>query len=155
MDDVVRMASELGVARICPVIAARTVVQPGGDKLNRWRRVAEESLRQCGRPTPLAVEDIRPLAEALEAPTPGGSRFLLHPAEGAPMLTAAAPFASPVTAAVGPEGGFTDEEVDLARDMGYSAVRLNTPILRIETAATAAAVLLTAHVQPSTREEAP
>ena len=147
LDDVIRMASELGVERICPVMCERTVVQPGGDKLNRWRRVAAESLRQCGRTTPLIVEEIHPFIRALEETPKTGSRFLFHPSNDALQLVEKVPFVAPVTAAVGPEGGFTETETALALDLGFSAVRLNTPILRIETAAVAAAVLIAAHIE--------
>ncbi len=146
LDDVIRMASELGVERICPVLCERTVVQPGGDKLNRWRRVAEESLRQCGRTTPLIIEEVQPYIRALEETPNAGSRFLFHPSNDAVQLIEKVPFVAPVTAAVGPEGGFTETETALALDLGFSAVRLNTPILRIETAAVAAAVLIAAHI---------
>lgn len=147
LDDVIRMASEIGIDRICPVISARTVVHPKGEKLNRWQRVAEESLRQCGRRTPLVVEDILPLTRALKETPEAGCKVMLHPLKDAPNLTDLAPFSAPITAAVGPEGGFTDAEVALALSLGFKTVRLNTPILRIETAAIATAVLAAALIQ--------
>lgn len=155
LDDVIRTASEIGIERICPVISDRTVVHPKGEKLHRWRRVAEESLRQCGRRTPLVVEDILPLTQALKETPEAGCKVMLHPLKTAQCLTDLSPFASPVTAAVGPEGGFTDSEVALALSMGFRTVRLNTPILRIETAAIATAVLTAALIQSVSGEVTP
>lgn len=141
LDDVIRMAGELGVERLCPVIAARTAVTPKGDKINRWRRIAEESLRQCGRTAPMEIEDIRPLFRALEEDDGSCSKLIFHPSKDARLITDAAPFRPPVTALIGPEGGFTDEEETLASTSKFLPVRLDTPILRIETAAVAAATL--------------
>ena len=148
LEDVVRMAGELGVERICPVLAERTVVQPKGEKIERWRRIAEESIRQSGRSVPVEVEDIRPLPEALEQ-FADGTRLFLHPSPNGPRLADLFPLAPPVTAVIGPEGGFTEKEVALARSLSYLAVRLDTPILRIETAAVAAAALCGAGLQRS------
>jgi 16S rRNA (uracil1498-N3)-methyltransferase len=152
LDDVIRMAGELGVERLCPVIAARTAVTPKGDKIHRWRRIAEESLRQCGRTAPIAIEEVRPLFRALEEEDGSCTKLIFHPAGDARLITDAAPFRPPVTALIGPEGGFTDEEKNLAAAAGFLPVRLDTPILRIETAAVAAAVLTGALIaQPSKR----
>jgi 16S rRNA (uracil1498-N3)-methyltransferase len=141
LDDVVRMVSELGIERLTPVIAERTVVRPKGDKLERWRRIAEESLRQCGRKRPLIIDDIALLASALSDAGQCRTKLLLHPDDAAPVFTEVSPIASPVTVAIGPEGGFTETEIASALSLGFQKVRLNTPILRIETAAVAAAVL--------------
>ena len=148
LEDVVRMAGELGVERICPIIAERTVVQPKGEKIERWRRIAEESIRQSGRSVPIEVEEIRPLPEVLEQ-FADGTRLFLHPSPDNPRLANAFPLTPPVTAVIGPEGGFTDREVALARSLSYRPVRLDTPILRIETAAVAAAAICGAGLQRS------
>jgi 16S rRNA (uracil1498-N3)-methyltransferase len=144
LDDVVRMVSELGIERLTPVIAERTVVRPKGDKLERWRRIADESLRQCGREKPLIVDDIAPLSLAMTDSVSDCTKLILHPGNDAPLMFDIAPLAPPATMAVGPEGGFTKTELALAESLGYKQVRLNTPILRIETAAVAAAVLAAA-----------
>jgi 16S rRNA (uracil1498-N3)-methyltransferase len=147
LDDVVRMVSELGIERLTPVIAERTVVRPKGDKLQRWRRIADESLRQCGRERPLIVDDITPLSSVMNDAGLYRTKLLLHPDETAPLFTDIAPITPPVVIAVGPEGGFSEAEIAAALSFGFKKVRLNTPILRIETAAVAAAVLSAALVR--------
>jgi 16S rRNA (uracil1498-N3)-methyltransferase len=142
MDDVVRMVSEIGAERLVPTIAERSVVKPGKDKLERWRKIARESLRQCGREGPLLIDAVQPLEVALKA-AENGTRLILHPDTDTPFPNAARgdQVETPITVAVGPEGGFTEDEVRLAFEAGFEAVKLGMPILRIETAAVASAVL--------------
>lgn len=144
LDDVVRKASEIGVEALTPVITDRSVVKPDPEKVARWRRIAEEALRQCGRPNALKVDDIQPLVEALGKSTGQGSRFILHPGDTELHPSPPVSPAPPLTVAVGPEGGFTGEEMERAAALGYRPVRLPMPILRVETAAIAASVLLVA-----------
>jgi len=142
-DDVIRQLSELGVERLTPVACAHSTASPGEARLDRWRRIAKESIRQCRRRTPLIVDDVTGLADALRDAQ--GIRVMFHPGEG---RTAAALLQSridgPVIAAIGPEGGFSGDEVQLALDAGFEAVCFSNLILRIETAAVAAAVLCVA-----------
>ncbi len=137
LDDVVRMTSELGIKSLCPVITERSVVKPDGNKVERWRRIAEESLRQCGRKNALIIEDITKLNSALQGAE--GEKLILHPNENAVPIFEKVPFSAPLVFAIGPEGGFTKEEIQLAESSGFCTIRLLTPILRIETAAVAAA----------------
>jgi 16S rRNA (uracil1498-N3)-methyltransferase len=138
VDDVVRDATELGATAVL-VAEARRSVKRGGDA-KRWRRVAVEAARQCGRgdvPTvegPLALEAL--LGRGLG---PGVLGLCLHP-EGDRALgeaLAAAPGA-PITLLIGPEGGFCDEELAAARAAGYQLVALGPFVLRAETACAAA-----------------
>jgi 16S rRNA (uracil1498-N3)-methyltransferase len=143
MDDVVRKLSEIGVSRLIPLVTHRTDIAPKADKLARWQRIADESLRQCGRELPLEVSEISSF-EAFVAKEPvSATKLLLHP-EGALSLVEAIPSMRALTLAVGPEGGFTRDEVELARTRGFTPTALQMPILRIETAAVAAAVLAVA-----------
>ncbi len=144
-DDVVRKLSEIGVARIQPVTTERSVVEPGIGRLDRWRRIAAESVRQCGRGSPVSVADVvsleRALKEALE-----GTRLILHPS--VPQVSLAGALsdntAAPITVAVGPEGGFTEEEIVRAVELGFTPVRAGKLILRTETAAIVASVVAVA-----------
>jgi 16S rRNA (uracil1498-N3)-methyltransferase len=142
MDDVVRMVSEIGADRLVPIITERSVVKPGNEKVERWRKIARESLRQCGRENPLLIDDVRPLAAALKA-ADKGTRLILHPGTDTLFPNAAGrdQVETPITVAVGPEGGFTEDEVRLAFEAGFEAVKLKMPILRIETAAVVSAAL--------------
>lgn len=131
MDGVLRMATELGVSQIQVVQATRCVAQ--GDKRERWTRVVTAATGQCGRtevpllPTPAPLE--RVLAEVK------GPRFICVP--GAPAVE---PLVDDVAILVGPEGGFTDDEVAQATGHGWIPVGLGLSVLRADTAAVAALV---------------
>lgn len=143
LDEVVRRASELGVARLAPITCERSVVDPGPAKLERWRRIATAALRQCGRATPLIVDPVRPLAAALELSDDAPARIVLHPGEeGIPsLIELLQPRPAAVSIAIGPEGGFTAAELATAERLGYRPAHLGPLIMRIETAAVIAAGL--------------
>lgn len=130
-DTALRMATELGVTRILPVQAARSIAQ--GDKRARWERVVASAVQQCGRARAPEVDPPRPLADALRVVPPALARLVCVPG------TAAAP-AVPGGAAVmvGPEGGWTDAEVSLALDAGARPIGLGRWVLRADTAVAAA-----------------
>jgi len=147
LDDVVRRVSEIGVEKLIPVLTERSVVRPGPGRMERWRKIARESLRQCGRDQPLVVEEVHPLEQALAACAGPCARFVLHPSQrGAGMVAALGRCdrAQPIAVAVGPEGGFTPGEIERAARLGFEQVRLGQPVMRVETAAIAAAVLCVA-----------
>jgi 16S rRNA (uracil1498-N3)-methyltransferase len=143
---------ELGVDRIVPVLAARCVVKLEGkraaDRHRRYQAVAEDACRQCGRATIPEVDPPRSLAEALaRAPERAVKLMLWERARGA-SLRAALPAQPPEAVAllVGPEGGFTDAEAELAASEGWRPVGFGPRILRSETAAVAAAAAVAASV---------
>jgi len=145
MDFVVQKATELGAARVSPFAAARSVVRldraRGAARVLRWRRIAAEAARQCGRSdVPLVAEPVS-LVEAL-GPVPAGfARFAFHPG-GEPLSGEAG--GAGVAAVIGPEGGFSPEEVRSCELAGARFVSLGPRILRAETAAVVAAALLQA-----------
>jgi 16S rRNA (uracil1498-N3)-methyltransferase len=157
MEFVVQKTAELGLHRLCPVWSARTVGKGdegddgGSSRLRRWRKIAEEAARQCGRADLPVIEPPRPLAEALAAldgPSPAGLRLLLW--EAAPLAGDAVPLRQALAAAgpdtavtllVGPEGGFTPDEAEVAQRAGFQVVGLGPLILRSETAALVAVAL--------------
>jgi 16S rRNA (uracil1498-N3)-methyltransferase len=134
--------TELGVTSFTPLRTARSVVHPRESKLDKLQRYVIEASKQCGRNVLL---EVRPMIEwpafcvATELPA---RRILAHPGgEDTPSLADNAPGCDTV-AAVGPEGGFTEDEVALACAAGWRLLDLGPRILRIETAAIALAVLL-------------
>lgn len=143
MDDVVRKISEIGVARLIPVLCERSTVFPGVEKPARWRRIADASMRQCGRETPLIVEAPMSFEDALHRSSDATCRLILHPEESR-MFPSPGPLEKAIasmTVYIGPEGGFTEREVLAAVAADVEPIRLPMPILRIETAAIACAVL--------------
>jgi 16S rRNA (uracil1498-N3)-methyltransferase len=150
MDLVVQKATELGASRIVPLASERAVVklQPGAAKLDRWRRIAQEAARQCGRADVPRIDEPCGLAEVLRMlrDDPERRGLLLDVEEKSLRLSAAARGVSRLLLAVGPEGGFSPEEHDQARRGGMLPVALGPLVLRTETAGLAAlAVLLHVH----------
>ena len=138
----IEKATELGVRRFVPLITSRTVVIPGEGKLDKMRRTIVEASKQCGRTrlmelaAPLAWPDF--VARELSA----GSAWVAHPS-GATFNFAGELPPGPVVTAVGPEGGFTDAELELAARAGATLISLGPRVLRIETAALALAAAFT------------
>jgi 16S rRNA (uracil1498-N3)-methyltransferase len=148
LEVIIRMATELGVTRVVPVVSARSIVrlEPGREsgRIKRWQRVASEAAKQSGR---AVIPDVaRPvtLAEWLVAPLrlPG---LVLCLWEGAKIPAAAVLPEGCITRAVlvvGPEGGFTDEEALDLRAAGAILAGLGPRILRAETAGPVGLALL-------------
>lgn len=138
MDRVMQKAVELGVSRIVPVAAARSEALPAGErrdkKLAHWQGVIVASAMQCGRAVLPALDEITPLAAVLNAAD--GLRWIFSP-HHAPTADAPAS-ADRLSLLIGPEGGFTPDEVASAQSAGWFIQRLGPRILRADTAATVA-----------------
>lgn len=148
----VEKLTELGAARIVPLVTARGVAEATSAAVERLKRTVIEACKQSGRTTLLEIGEPRPLSAFL-ANRPADSLLLLADPGGVPINAAIPPtFASDggVTALVGPEGGFTDEEVAAAIAAGFAAVSLAPHVLRIETAAIAVAAVVAARLPPTT-----
>jgi 16S rRNA (uracil1498-N3)-methyltransferase len=146
----VEKLTELGVTALVPLVTTRGVAQPTDSALERLERSVIEAAKQCGRnrlmrvATPQAVLswfDEGQAAIAGDLRSPPSRRFIAHPT-GASLASfdLTTPLATQV--AIGPEGGFTDEEVAAATAAGWQAVHLGERILRVETAAVALAATL-------------
>jgi 16S rRNA (uracil1498-N3)-methyltransferase len=148
MDLLVQKTSELGVARIVPVVTERSVARPDGEaaKRARWEKIAREAARQCGRADLPIVDPPVGLAEALAAPALPARRLALFEGERSRSLRAALAGTEPAPTAllIGPEGGFAPAELGVARGAGFEAVGLGQRILRVETAAIVALALVAA-----------
>ncbi len=128
----VEKLTELGAARLVPLITERGVAQPTGETLRRLERAVIEASKQCGRNRLMQISDPMRLIDYLQ--TPATLRVVAHPSEESSVsLTRSGDAAI----AVGPEGGFTDAEIQTARDAGWQFMRLGKQILRTETAAIA------------------
>jgi 16S rRNA (uracil1498-N3)-methyltransferase len=140
-DWLVEKATELGVGRLVPIVTDRSSVDPRAGKLDRLRRLIVEASKQCGRSRLMVLESPRPWADVRA----GAAGFVAHP--GGPTPSSWPPFDARRGAilAIGPEGGFTDPEVDEARAAGWLVVGLGPTVLRVETAAVVGAALVLAH----------
>lgn len=141
MDLVVQKATELGVREIIPVVTERAQVRETR-KPERWRKIAGEASRQSGRAVAPSVREPVAFREVFE--TEGALRgFMFWEEGGRPLREAFAPVDEGVIhIAIGPEGGFTKEEVRLAEDRGLVVATLGAHILRAETAAIAAVAIV-------------
>lgn len=135
------MATQLGMVRFTPLLCARAVVKPGPNTLERLKRVCLEACKQSRRFYLPDIDTPRTPRELARSSAPG-SLWIAHPSEtAAPPAEAAA--AGTITLLIGPEGGFTDEEVQEVLAAGARALRLGAAILRVETAAVAALAAFT------------
>jgi 16S rRNA (uracil1498-N3)-methyltransferase len=138
----VEKLTELGVTTLVPLITERGIAQPTASALERLARSVIEATKQCGRNRLMRIAAARPLEEFIKSSIAGDSqspdcrRLIAHP--HAPGLsTLEIKTLLPTTIAIGPEGGFTEAEVQSAIDASWRPVSLGRSILRIETAAIA------------------
>lgn len=138
--DVVRAASELGVTKIVPLVSVHAVAKEMGEgKLERLRRVALEAAKQSERTTVPEVLAPIPL-RAIPAVEQG---FVAHPGSSV-RVRDVLDLSTPVAVATGPEGGFSEAEVQILLERGFTPVTLGRRILRAETAPLALLSLVTA-----------
>jgi 16S rRNA (uracil1498-N3)-methyltransferase len=130
MDLVVEKATEIGATRIVPLLTRRGIVNPRESKVGRWRRVAEAAARQSLRLEVPQVLDPMPFAEAVVLV--GEKGVLLHHGPDVPPVEVVV--GSPAGLFVGPEGGWSEDEVRLAGDAGMPLGSMGPYRLRSETA---------------------
>jgi 16S rRNA (uracil1498-N3)-methyltransferase len=146
MSWLVQKATELGVARIVPVETARVVGRPGPEGATRharWTRIAREAVKQCGRATVPVVDPPRALVDLLPE-IPAHEATLVFWEGGSERLAAtAAALGAParLLLLVGPEGGFTGDELARVEAAGARRASLGPRILRAESAGVAAVAL--------------
>ncbi len=142
MDTVVQKATELGVRRIVPLLSEFSVVRLDAERAEKrrqhWQRVAASACEQCGRNVLPSIDPPVSLPELLAAAIPANAARLLLLPSAPTALPAAADGPGAVELLVGPEGGLSDDEIELATSRGYRPVSLGPRILRTETAAIAA-----------------
>lgn len=139
MDLTVQKAVELGVNRITPLLTERCVVQFKGEKkpqrLLHWQKIVQHAAEQSGRTTLPELLEIESLENWIA--NQQGLKVLLDP-YAETTLSELKPETMKVTLLTGPEGGFSNQERDIAKVSGFIPVRLGARILRTETASLAA-----------------
>jgi 16S rRNA (uracil1498-N3)-methyltransferase len=149
MDWIIQKATELGAARILPVASERSEVRleggRGEKRLEHWRSVAIAACEQCGRNVVPEIGAPESLDACLAAHPQADAevRWMLHPG-GTARLRNTKSTATDVMLAVGPEGGFGDNDLATLRRAGFDALALGPRILRTETAGVAAMAALQA-----------
>lgn len=153
MEWAIEKATELGVARITPVLARRTekhLAQAAAKRAERWRRIALEASKQSRRTTIPEISEPAPLKVILES-VAEPTRILLSETEqstsiASALTTASSTDSSEYVLAIGPEGGWAPDEMSLFTQHGWLSVTLGPRILRAETAAIAAIAILSSHI---------
>jgi 16S rRNA (uracil1498-N3)-methyltransferase len=144
MDFIVEKATELGVKNIAPVITERSQIGHT-QKITRWRRIALESSKQCGRFTPPHINDALSFDQAINYNYNGMFKIILYEKCQDNLRTTFKNYLQPadnITIFVGSEGGFSKDEVKFAGDKGFISMGLGARILRTETAAIVAISIL-------------
>ncbi|MBD2204876.1 16S rRNA (uracil(1498)-N(3))-methyltransferase [Calothrix sp. FACHB-1219] len=143
-DEVVRCCTELGVTTIAPVLSDRTLLQPSPQKLERWRRIAAEAAEQSERAfVPTILE---PVAFSSSLKLTSSHKYICEARGNFPHLNncLSQQIDKEIIIATGPEGGWTQLEVDNAIASGFQAVSLGRRILRSVTAPIVALSLVSA-----------
>jgi 16S rRNA (uracil1498-N3)-methyltransferase len=148
LDLVVEKIVELGVDRVCPISSDRSVSRPREDtavnKVERWRRIAVAAAEQSGRTQVPVVERIRSFEEFIPTRPDDtlGLIFTTNADHDPPAtLRQRYPNTHSVIAVLGPEGGFSDQELELAAEHGWIDVGMGPRVLRAETASIVAAAV--------------
>ncbi len=147
MDGLVRQLTELGVVRWIPFLSSRSIPSPNAQRLQgryqRWQKITMESLKQCRRNRPMDISPVVGFDEALKLAATSDLKVIFW--EGA---TAAAVMhrrrpsnPASIFLMIGPEGGFDEKEIGLAKQAGFEVAGMGPRILKAETAAVTAAVL--------------
>jgi 16S rRNA (uracil1498-N3)-methyltransferase len=149
MDTLLRPLTELGITAWMPYIADRSVPQPSQkqsqNRIERWKKITREAVKQCRRGKAVKIEPISSFAEVLAMGGNFETRVIFYEQAGTTLkdnLVGVKEQAGSVLALLGPEGGFTKDEVTAAKAAGFIVAGLGPRILRAETAALSACVLL-------------
>jgi 16S rRNA (uracil1498-N3)-methyltransferase len=132
----VEKATELGVAKLVPLVTERSNERPTAAALEKLRRAVIEASKQCGRNSLMEVAEPVAFAE-FAAGNQSAIRLIAHPGGGTLQHSVEKRTGAEAALAVGPEGGFTAAEVEAALASGWSAIDLGARLLRVETAALA------------------
>ncbi len=131
MDDILRFANETGFSTLRPLITSRgfhnrNIIER---KRERWVNIVKESSKQAGRPVPLEILDPVDI-QAVEVKGKG----IVMDSHGTPMSLKDLKDFDEFTVAIGPEGGFSEEEIKILKEKGFTPIKLKPYIFRVETA---------------------
>lgn len=148
-DYILQKSTELGVTEIVPFLSSRTVVKVLAEKkasrILRWRRIILEAVKQCGSPHIPQLEELCTFPGVLKRTTGCDLKIMLYEESfdfSLKRILEEREQVNSVALLVGPEGGFSKEEVGSARESGFAVAGLGSNILRVETAAVAALAMI-------------
>jgi len=147
MDWIIEKAVELGVSEFTPIAGDRSIVQLKGERLQKrmahWERIAQAASEQCGRNRIMTIHPLATLSVALPQLPPNDNRQVLfcHPDYGEPLDAALRDQGSieMLTLVIGPEGGWSPQELDIAKQHHLAPIQFGPRVLRTETAGIALA----------------
>jgi 16S rRNA (uracil1498-N3)-methyltransferase len=140
MDYLIQKATELGVEEIVPFLSSRSIPLLEKPKrlkrLQRWKRIAVQASKQCGRGVVPEIQSLQNYSEMLQKAVPDSLCLILWEREGVKLkkLLERSEKRKKIFFVVGPEGGFSEGEVDEAKEAGFTPVTLGRRLLRAETA---------------------
>lgn len=143
MDWVLQKATELGVSKVTPLITERTEVKVSGDrqdkKMQHWQQILISACEQCQRNILPQLHEPKSINAWIGKVT-ADQKFVLHHRHAKKLQSTEKP--SSVCLLIGPEGGLTEDEIQLAESQGFTSLRLGPRVLRTETAPIAAISLV-------------
>jgi 16S rRNA (uracil1498-N3)-methyltransferase len=151
MEWAIEKCTELGATRIVPVVARRTethLASAAAKRVDRWRRIVLQAAEQSRRVSPPEISDPLKLKDAVALP--GSLRIVLSESETKMTLKDVLQShadRSDVVLALGPEGGWADDELEMFQEAGWISASLGNTILRAETAAIASLAVVLAELQ--------
>lgn len=154
-DEIVRQSTELGVTQILPVISSRTLLKPSPQKLKRWEKIASEAAEQSERQVVPRIRETIPYSVALslfenQNLSTKFDKYICVARNNYPLLLESLlnnQKSESIVIAIGPEGGWTNAEIEAAIATGFQAVSLGKRILRAVTAPLVALSLIAATLE--------
>ncbi|MTJ15113.1 16S rRNA (uracil(1498)-N(3))-methyltransferase [Anabaena sp. UHCC 0187] len=146
-DEIVRCCTELGVTCIAPVLSDRTLLNPSLQKLERWRRIASEAAEQSERAVVPTILEPVAFNTAMNEST-ATHRYICEARGDYPHLNQVINNTkNDIIIAIGPEGGWTNQEIEIAVKSGFQPISLGRRILRAVTAPIVAISLIAANFE--------
>lgn len=146
MDLVLQKAAELGVASVTPILSQRGQIKlddkRSAAKMSHWQQIMISAAEQCGRNILPALHPLESSQIFFVKTSLPKNRFICLPKASLKLVSLA--IEEEILICIGPEGGFSDQEVDLALNYGFTALNLGPRVLRTETAAIAAVAAIQA-----------
>jgi len=149
MDTLARQITELGITRWVPFLSERSIPVPAKEKLparlERWRSIVIESMKQCQRSRLTEIGDIASFDAALEMGRSDDVKLIFWEEETRTLPEVLDPVPDTcerIFAVIGPEGGFSETEIEKGVSLGYQSVSLGPRIMKAETAALSVCTLM-------------